>query len=163
MSDHMRQLQLMLTADTHPEPSEVIALFSAALSRARAEALEEARTTASNTTGGPQAVVAALSALITTPAPATIPEERVREVAEDLLASAEDVASVEPQNPAGLICSAVTEFARRLGVPLDAATEPALDATCARCFASYGTHKKDGRRTAWDGHREAVLCVGFRQ
>jgi predicted HAD superfamily Cof-like phosphohydrolase len=40
-------------------------------------------------------------------------------------------------------------------------TEPALDARCTRCGASYGIHKKDGRRVAWDGYAEVVLCVAF--
>lgn len=48
----------------------------------------------------------------------SVPVDAVREVAEDLLLTAENIASVEPENPAGLIRSAVTEFARRLGVTI---------------------------------------------
>lgn len=120
MSDPKNELMQWLRTLNHgKEGSRAEGLLNAALSRARAEALEEAakvadeegakwgdlknRTTAND-------VATRIRALITTPAPATIPVERVREV---LLTRRSDRRRITDRG------AVVREIARDLGVDLD--------------------------------------------
>ena len=109
------------------------------------------------------AVLARLIRELSTTPPASIPVAKVREVLRRVNGRAAIIAS-DRGSFISCVEAALAEVEDGLGVPIDGGEEkgPALDATCARCFASYDTHKKDGRRTAWDGEREATLCVGFR-
>lgn len=67
------------------------------------------------------------------PARRVLTVERVMEVRDELLETADEIAATEPENPAGLIRSAVTEFVSRIVLELDTTPERTRRRTCARC------------------------------
>lgn len=136
--------------------------LDAALSRARAEALNDAWRAVSGTRMGNASAsevrsmdVAAIRALITTPAPASIPVERVREVLREI----RDVA--RSPGPIGITYArasgrldAVGQAIAALGVDLDAQDE------CPVCEAPDGqSHKMSCRpQNREDATERCALC-----
>lgn len=161
MSEHEEELRAMFqnvhnryavgVGKMHAALDALLSEHRAALSRARAEALEEAANIANAQPGGFSATIARLiRERIDAPAPATIPVERVREVLKGIRGEV-DTDNVVARNAAHWTCD---EAARRLGVDLDAKGE-----ACGKCYLKRGTCE-DCAALARGEHQQAYWTDG---